>query len=172
MLNWLWNYDLLFHWIRSQTIIIIFFLINRSQSMMKRLSSLKYLKDIEWYDLSWNSSLILFLTSRILSEQKHITWLMTMSLYWRKQLVISSLLFNWNVLFPLLLSLFICWVFCRTEIEWYPRKSLMQKILKKKPRKGSKNAESSTKTKDCPSFFNFLIPPQSLRWMMISMKIL
>uniref|UniRef100_A0A2N9HKI2 Uncharacterized protein n=1 Tax=Fagus sylvatica TaxID=28930 RepID=A0A2N9HKI2_FAGSY len=59
-----------------------------------------------------------------------------------------------------------------TEIEWYPGKSLMQKILEKKPRKGSKNAESSTKTEDCPSFFNFFIPLQSLRRMMISMKIL
>uniref|UniRef100_A0A2N9GGH0 Uncharacterized protein n=1 Tax=Fagus sylvatica TaxID=28930 RepID=A0A2N9GGH0_FAGSY len=59
-----------------------------------------------------------------------------------------------------------------TEIEWYRGKSLTQKILKKKPRKGSKNAKSSTKTEDCPSFFNFFIPPQSLRRMMILMKIL
>uniref|UniRef100_A0A2N9GB84 Uncharacterized protein n=1 Tax=Fagus sylvatica TaxID=28930 RepID=A0A2N9GB84_FAGSY len=61
--------------------------------MMKRLSSLKYLKDIEWI-----------------------------------------------------------------EIEWYRGKSLTQKILKKKPRKGSKNAKSSTKTEDCPSFLSLLYP--------------
>ncbi|CAL9009794.1 unnamed protein product [Prunus brigantina] len=47
-----------------------------------------------------------------------------------------------------------------TEIEWYPGKSLTQKLLKKKPRKGSKNAKPMTKTEDCPSFFNFFSPPQ------------
>uniref|UniRef100_A0A2N9HJT3 Nucleosome assembly protein n=1 Tax=Fagus sylvatica TaxID=28930 RepID=A0A2N9HJT3_FAGSY len=47
-----------------------------------------------------------------------------------------------------------------TEIEWYPGKSLTQKILKKKPRKGTKNAKPITKTEDCPSFFNFFNPPQ------------
>ncbi|GMY34607.1 nucleosome assembly protein 1;4-like [Fagus crenata] len=47
-----------------------------------------------------------------------------------------------------------------TEIEWHPGKSLTQKILKKKPRKGTKNAKPITKTEDCPSFFNFFNPPQ------------
>ncbi|KAB1218415.1 hypothetical protein CJ030_MR3G026295 [Morella rubra] len=47
-----------------------------------------------------------------------------------------------------------------TEIEWYPGKSLTQKILKKKPRKGSKNAKPITKTENCESFFNFFNPPQ------------
>ncbi|CBI35962.3 hypothetical protein VitviT2T_013256 [Vitis vinifera] len=47
-----------------------------------------------------------------------------------------------------------------TEIEWYPGKSLTQKLLKKKPRKGSKNAKPITKTENCESFFNFFNPPQ------------
>ncbi|XP_050380529.1 nucleosome assembly protein 1;4 [Argentina anserina] len=47
-----------------------------------------------------------------------------------------------------------------TEIEWYPGKSLTQKILKKKPRKGSKNSKPITKTEDCESFFNFFNPPE------------
>ncbi|KAK9149001.1 hypothetical protein Scep_007758 [Stephania cephalantha] len=47
-----------------------------------------------------------------------------------------------------------------TEIEWYPGKCLTQKVLKKKPRKGSKNAKPITKTEDCESFFNFFNPPQ------------
>ncbi|XP_042506720.1 nucleosome assembly protein 1;4-like [Macadamia integrifolia] len=47
-----------------------------------------------------------------------------------------------------------------TEIEWLPGKSLTQKVLKKKPRKGSKNAKPITKTETCESFFNFFSPPQ------------
>ncbi|CAI0627968.1 unnamed protein product [Linum tenue] len=47
-----------------------------------------------------------------------------------------------------------------TEIEWYPGKCLTQKILKKKPKKGSKNAKPITKTEECESFFNFFNPPQ------------
>ncbi|KAJ3684757.1 hypothetical protein LUZ61_013921 [Rhynchospora tenuis] len=47
-----------------------------------------------------------------------------------------------------------------TEIEWYPGKCLTQKILKKKPKKGSKNTKLITKTEDCESFFNFFNPPQ------------
>ncbi|GMH03764.1 hypothetical protein Nepgr_005603 [Nepenthes gracilis] len=47
-----------------------------------------------------------------------------------------------------------------TEIEWYPGKCLTQKLLKKKPRKGSKNAKPITKTENCESFFNFFNPPQ------------
>ncbi|XP_058073895.1 nucleosome assembly protein 1;1-like isoform X2 [Magnolia sinica] len=47
-----------------------------------------------------------------------------------------------------------------TEIEWYPGKSLTQKVLKKKPKKGSKNAKPITKTEQCDSFFNFFNPPQ------------
>ncbi|KAH0912972.1 hypothetical protein HID58_036293, partial [Brassica napus] len=47
-----------------------------------------------------------------------------------------------------------------TEIEWYPGKCLTQKILKKKPKKGSKNTKPITKTEECESFFNFFNPPQ------------
>ncbi|RCV20672.1 hypothetical protein SEVIR_4G072900v4 [Setaria viridis] len=47
-----------------------------------------------------------------------------------------------------------------TEIEWYPGKNLTQKILKKKPKKGSKNAKPITKTEVCESFFNFFNPPE------------
>ncbi|GMJ07335.1 ARABIDOPSIS THALIANA NUCLEOSOME ASSEMLY PROTEIN 1;1, nucleosome assembly protein1;1 [Hibiscus trionum] len=47
-----------------------------------------------------------------------------------------------------------------TEIEWYPGKCLTQKLLKKKPKKGSKNAKPITKTEDCESFFNFFNPPE------------
>ncbi|XP_021275838.1 nucleosome assembly protein 1;3-like isoform X2 [Herrania umbratica] len=47
-----------------------------------------------------------------------------------------------------------------TEIEWYPGKCLTQKLLKKKPKKGAKNAKPITKTEDCESFFNFFNPPQ------------
>ncbi|XP_039125138.1 LOW QUALITY PROTEIN: nucleosome assembly protein 1;2-like [Dioscorea cayenensis subsp. rotundata] len=47
-----------------------------------------------------------------------------------------------------------------TEIEWHPGKCLTQKILKKKPKKGSKNAKPITKTENCESFFNFFNPPQ------------
>ncbi|XP_058103714.1 nucleosome assembly protein 1;2-like [Magnolia sinica] len=47
-----------------------------------------------------------------------------------------------------------------TEIEWYLGKSLTQKVLKKKPKKGLKNAKPITKTEQCDSFFNFFNPPQ------------
>ncbi|KAL9245948.1 hypothetical protein vseg_019541 [Gypsophila vaccaria] len=47
-----------------------------------------------------------------------------------------------------------------TEIEWFPGKCLTQKVLKKKPRKGSKNAKPITKTETVDSFFNFFTPPE------------
>ncbi|KAK9131216.1 hypothetical protein Sjap_011703 [Stephania japonica] len=47
-----------------------------------------------------------------------------------------------------------------TEIEWFPGKCLTQKVLKKKPRKGSKNLKPITKTEKCDSFFNFFNPPE------------
>ncbi|KAI7741517.1 hypothetical protein M8C21_022595, partial [Ambrosia artemisiifolia] len=46
-----------------------------------------------------------------------------------------------------------------TSIEWLPGKCLTQKVLKKKPKKGSKNAKPIIKTEDCESFFNFFNPP-------------
>ncbi|KAJ8766908.1 hypothetical protein K2173_011726 [Erythroxylum novogranatense] len=47
-----------------------------------------------------------------------------------------------------------------TEIEWHPGKCLTQKLLKKKPKKGSKNAKPMTKIEECESFFNFFSPPE------------
>ncbi|KAK9101357.1 hypothetical protein Scep_024787 [Stephania cephalantha] len=47
-----------------------------------------------------------------------------------------------------------------TYIEWFPGKCLTQKVLKKKPRKGSKNPKPVTKTEKCDSFFNFFSPPE------------
>ncbi|XP_039057972.1 nucleosome assembly protein 1;2-like isoform X2 [Hibiscus syriacus] len=47
-----------------------------------------------------------------------------------------------------------------TEIEWYPGKCLTQKLLKKRPKKGSKNGKPMTKTEECESFFNFFDPPE------------
>jgi nucleosome assembly protein 1-like 1 len=37
---------------------------------------------------------------------------------------------------------------------------LTQKVLKKKPKKGSKNAKPVIKTEKCESFFNIFSPPQ------------
>ncbi|XP_020585057.1 nucleosome assembly protein 1;1-like isoform X2 [Phalaenopsis equestris] len=47
-----------------------------------------------------------------------------------------------------------------TEIEWFPGKCLTQKVLKKKPKKGSKKTKPVTKTEVCESFFNFFSPPK------------
>ncbi|KAK8936373.1 hypothetical protein KSP39_PZI013710 [Platanthera zijinensis] len=47
-----------------------------------------------------------------------------------------------------------------TEIEWLAGRCLTQKVLKKKPKKGSKNTKPITKTETCESFFNFFSPPQ------------
>ncbi|KAF8696196.1 hypothetical protein HU200_037094 [Digitaria exilis] len=47
-----------------------------------------------------------------------------------------------------------------TEIEWYPGKCLTQKVVEKKPKKGSKDTKPIIKTEDCESFFNFFSPPQ------------
>jgi hypothetical protein len=46
-----------------------------------------------------------------------------------------------------------------TEIEWLPGKNLTQKVLRKKPKKGSKNTKPVTKTEQVLSFFNFFSPP-------------
>lgn len=48
----------------------------------------------------------------------------------------------------------------RTEIQWLPGKNLTQKILKKKPKKGSKDTKPITKVENCESFFLFFDPPQ------------
>eukprot|EP00899_Mesostigma_viride_P009001 jgi/Mesvir1/18101/Mv09398-RA.2 len=47
-----------------------------------------------------------------------------------------------------------------TEIQWHPGKNLCVKIMKKKPKKGGKNAKPITKTEPCESFFVFFSPPK------------
>lgn len=47
-----------------------------------------------------------------------------------------------------------------TEIEWLPGKNLTRKVMKKKPKKGAKNAKPVTKIEQCSSFFNFFDPPK------------
>nr|GME11957.1 nucleosome assembly protein 1;4-like [Ipomoea batatas] len=47
-----------------------------------------------------------------------------------------------------------------TEIQWLPGKNLTHKILKKKPKKGSKDTKPITKVENCESFFLFFDPPQ------------
>ncbi|KAG5248624.1 nucleosome assembly protein [Salix suchowensis] len=46
-----------------------------------------------------------------------------------------------------------------TEIEWYPGKCLTKKVVKKKPRMGSKKTKNITTLKICESFFTFFNPP-------------
>lgn len=47
-----------------------------------------------------------------------------------------------------------------TEINWHPGKNITVKVMKKKPKKGAKNAKPVTKTEPCESFFNFFSPPK------------
>eukprot|EP00976_Prorocentrum_cordatum_P023144 472104-Prorocentrum_minimum.AAC.2 len=47
-----------------------------------------------------------------------------------------------------------------TEIKWKAGKNVTVKVMKKKPKKGGKNAKPITKTEPCESFFNFFSPPQ------------
>nr|GEX42132.1 nucleosome assembly protein 1;4-like [Tanacetum cinerariifolium] len=48
-----------------------------------------------------------------------------------------------------------------TEIDWSPGKNLTQKVLRKKPKKGTRSPKPPiTKTENCESFFNFFNPPQ------------
>mmetsp|Transcript_27662 Transcript_27662/g.46305 ORF Transcript_27662/g.46305 Transcript_27662/m.46305 type:complete len:392 (+) Transcript_27662:189-1364(+) len=47
-----------------------------------------------------------------------------------------------------------------TAIEWKAGKNCCVKVLKKKPKKGSKSSKPITKTEPCESFFNFFSPPQ------------
>ncbi|KAI5017554.1 hypothetical protein ZWY2020_042442, partial [Hordeum vulgare] len=49
-----------------------------------------------------------------------------------------------------------------TEIEWYPGKNVTQKILKKKPKKGSKNTKPITKTEE--STIRDTIIPHAISW--------
>lgn len=47
-----------------------------------------------------------------------------------------------------------------SDIEWKAGKNVTVKVLKKKPKKGGKNAKPITKTEQCESFFNFFSPPK------------
>ena len=47
----------------------------------------------------------------------------------------------------------------RTEIDWFPGKNLTVRVVKRKAKKGGKNAKMVTKTEPCDSFFNFFSPP-------------
>ena len=47
-----------------------------------------------------------------------------------------------------------------TKIEWKAGKNLTQRIMKKKPKKGSKDTKIITKTEDVLSFFSFFSPPE------------
>lgn len=46
-----------------------------------------------------------------------------------------------------------------SEIHWNAGKNTTVKVMKKKPRKGSRNTKPITKTEQCESFFNFFSPP-------------
>ena len=46
-----------------------------------------------------------------------------------------------------------------TKIEWNAGKDVTVKIMKKKPKKGGKDAKPQTKTEKIESFFNFFSPP-------------
>lgn len=88
--------------------------------------------------------------------------MMKMNLSWRKQLgKLSPTLYYLQSVYFFFLSIDAkLYTLYRTEIEWYPGKCLTHKILKKKPKKGSKNAKPITKTENCDSFFNFFSPPE------------
>lgn len=47
-----------------------------------------------------------------------------------------------------------------TKIDWLPGKNLTQKVMRKKPKKGAKDAKPVTKIERCQSFFNFFDPPK------------
>ena len=46
-----------------------------------------------------------------------------------------------------------------TKIEWKSGKDVTVKIMKKKPKKGGKDAKPQIKTEKIESFFNFFSPP-------------
>ena len=87
---------------------------------------------------------------------------MMTSLFWRKQSGNHFSLLPYFTSFSRACNIgnSVILTLCRTTIEWLPGKCLTQKILKKKPKKGLKNAKPITKTEDCESFFNFFSPPE------------
>lgn len=130
--------------------------------------ALHYLKDIKWSRLDgakgfklefffdpnpYFSNSVLTKTYRMISEEEHIL---------EKAIGYMSLkLFHPENALPFQSSLMLfSWLPCRTEIQWLPGKNLTRKILKKKPKKGSKDTKPITKVEDCESFFLFFDPPQ------------
>lgn len=47
-----------------------------------------------------------------------------------------------------------------TEIDWFPGKSLTEKVMRRKTKKGAKSGKTFTKIEHCASFFNFFRPPK------------
>lgn len=47
-----------------------------------------------------------------------------------------------------------------TEIDWLSGKSLTEKVMRRKPKKGVKGGKTVTRIENCASFFNFFHPPQ------------
>lgn len=131
--------------------------------------ALKYLRDIKWcridnpkgFKLDFFFDTNPFFKNSVLTKvyhmiddeepilEKAIGYKLSFNLQHLHSLYVSSLV------------LMLCYILLyRTEIEWYPGKCLTHKILKKKPKKGSKNAKPITKTENCDSFFNFFSPPE------------
>ncbi|KAB2072403.1 hypothetical protein ES319_A07G013400v1 [Gossypium barbadense] len=122
--------------------------------------ALKYLKDIKWHRIEEPKGFKLefyfdpnpYFKNTLLTKTYHM---ITVTFSFFKCLIG---LLDYKTSYILTEIVFL--MFYRTEIEWYPGKCLTQKILKKKPKKGSKNAKPITKTEDCESFFNFFNPPE------------
>ncbi|KAK2989657.1 LOW QUALITY PROTEIN: hypothetical protein RJ640_021577, partial [Escallonia rubra] len=61
-----------------------------------------------------------------------------------------------------------------TKIQWYPGNCSTEKILEKKPKKGSKSSKPVTKKERWESFFQLLLPRQKslqLVWILMTMLI-
>ncbi|KVH02507.1 Nucleosome assembly protein (NAP) [Cynara cardunculus var. scolymus] len=147
--------------------------------------ALQYLKDVKWCRVTgakgfklelffdpnpYFKNSVLTKTYEMINEEEHIL---------EKAIGYYVLLFNPNfleicissslvlVVIPKFLLHYPCltsdlsWKNYRTVIEWFPGKNLTQKVLRKKPKKGSRSPKPPiTKTEDCESFFNFFNPPQ------------
>lgn len=117
---------------------------NRSWSVTNALSSISKISNGVGYiilkDLSWTSYLILILTLETQSWQKLITWLNTTSLYGGRKSGNSNFcdVVKFSPFFPFIPKVTIGMP-CRTEIEWYPGKSL---TLKSQSKKGIKECQA------------------------------
>ncbi|KAH9624575.1 hypothetical protein KSS87_023011 [Heliosperma pusillum] len=112
--------------------------------------ALKYLKDIKWYrfnvpnpDIKKNEATEGFKLEFIFDSNPYF-----------KNSVLTKAYFMIDEVDPTLEKAI------GTEIDWFPGKCLTEKVLKKKPEKGSKNAKPITKTETVDSFFNFFRPPK------------